>query len=209
MPGWPQKEQEGFGTDLSASFWGVPATSIPSRPWGCTPGAAGGGRGALGPPWAAAARLQGGGLGGARWWPQHLAGLISGSRFPASPFPPCLQIAAPWGGFLMGGTRRGGGLGASCSPEPRQVPLKLLLLPLEVLDVFHLGTAGRQRGAVSTGKGHADPKSPAAPHGGSPALGPSLQLWIPSPVSCLHPMGSPRRAPALGERAPRTFFCCW
>lgn len=108
MPGWPQKEQEGFGTDLSPSFWGVPATSIPSRPWGCTPGAAGGGRGAPGPPWAAAARLQGGGLGGARWWPQHLAGLISGSLFPASPFPPCLQITAPWGGFLMGGTRRGG-----------------------------------------------------------------------------------------------------
>lgn len=44
----------------------------------------------------------------------------------------------------------GGGLalsgGAACSPEPRQVPLKLLLLSLEVLDVFHLGTRSHQGG---------------------------------------------------------------
>lgn len=44
--------------------------------------------------------------------------------------------------------------GAARSPEPRQVPLKLLLFSLEVLDVFHLGTQSHQggEGGVSTGE---------------------------------------------------------
>lgn len=165
MPGWPQKEQEGFGTDLSPSFWGVPATSIPSRPWGCTPGAAGGGRGALGPPWAAAARLQGGGLGGARWWPQHLAGLISGSLFPASPFPPCLQIAAPWGGFLVGGTRRGGG-----SVLPAHLNLARFLSNScfsrwKSWMYFIWGQRGGRGGLSARGRGTQTPTAPLPPMG--------------------------------------------
>lgn len=189
---------------LGGASYEHPLEALGLHPWGSRRW-----EGGTGTPLGGSSQAPGGGFGGSEVVASAFSRADLGEPFSSLPFPPLPSNRSPQGGFPRGWHPAGGGLGASCSPEPRQVPLKLLLLPLEVLDVFHLGTAGRQRGAVSTGKGHADPNIPAAPHGGSPALGLSLQLWIPSPISCLHPTGSPRRAPAVGERAPRTFFCCW
>lgn len=199
--------------------------------------------GAPGPPWAAAARLQGGFGGsevvaaafnratsrapallsqplslGARWLPCSrclprlpATGLISGSLFPAPPFPPLPSNRSRRGGFPRGWHPAGGG----GSVLPAHLNLARFLsnscFSRWKSWMYFIWGQQRQRGLSARGRGTQTPKAPLPPMGtgGSPALGPSLQLWIPSPVSCLHPLGSPRRAPAMGERAPRTFFCCW
>lgn len=96
--------------------------------------------------------------------PHHPVSQLEGcsqTPFPCSLFAgfPLLFKPKAHQGFLCelctgresGSARRGLGkygrvAGAACSPEPRQVPLKLLLLSLEVLDVFHLGTQSHPRG---------------------------------------------------------------
>lgn len=126
-------------------------------------------------------------MGGARWWPQHLAGLISGSLFPASPFPPCLQIAAPWGGFLVGGTRRGGG-----SVLPAHLNLARFLSNScfsrwKSWMYFIWGQQGGREGLSARGRGTQTPTAPLPPMG-------APQPWD-RPYSSAIPPQSPASIP--------------
>lgn len=118
----------------------------------------------------------------------------------AAPLPPAAPTGAP-----TVGTR------GCLSPEPRQVPLKLLLLSLEVLDVFHLGTTRRHRGTSARGTGSADPASwagPTAPIGLQPRRCSQTRLPKPGGRKASPPpapsRGQPWRGAGRGRAARRT-----
>lgn len=127
--------------------------------------------------------------------PQSIAGPLAEAPFCSSPLPPAAPSRAPTMGTQ-----------GCLSPEPRQVPLKLLLLSLEVLDVFHLGTTRRQRGTSARGTGMLILQAGLAPlplRGSSPRTAPRCgfptQEAGTHPDLLSHPTGSPGKEPDVGE----------
>lgn len=175
--------------DLSPSFWGVPATSIPSRPWGCTPGAAGSGRGAPGPPWAAAARLQGGGFGGSEVVASAFSRADLGEPFSSLPFPPLPSNRSPLGEFPHGWHPAGGG-----SVLPAHLNLARFLSNScfsrwKSWMYFIWGQRGGRGGLSARGRGTQTPTAPLPPMG------------APQPWDCPYSSGFPPQSPASIPRA--------
>lgn len=177
--------------------------------------------GSTGTPWGCSTPAEGEGLHGAGRRLQHWA--LPALPFPTHRAPPALCPRLPNTGVLRGtflqpplppaaptgapavGTR------GCLSPEPRQVPLKLLLLSLEVLDVFHLGTTRRHRGTSARGTGSADPASwagPTAPIGLQPRRCSQTRLPNPGGRKASPPpapsRGQPWRGAGRGRAARRT-----
>ena len=140
--------------------------------------------------------------------------------FSSIPLPFCLQAAAPnrassmsytqEGRLGLPGGARGNAGGAARSPEPRQVPLKLLLLSLEVLDIFHLGTQSHQEGGEGRqhrGNGQADTSLTTLPAGHPTTPKGTGGLSSPSDWSCSSQMkvsSLPRDSEAGSGTSPCT-----